>query len=107
MLQSSRVICSQSLKNADMRKEAVKSISASIVPVGVLLCAVVYVPFFLSEMLQFSGIVTVFFTGIAARRYVNKNITDNIKIMASFVFQLLSSLAETSCFVLLGMSIYT
>eukprot|EP00597_Dinobryon_sp_UTEXLB2267_P001206 CAMPEP_0170073510 /NCGR_PEP_ID=MMETSP0019_2-20121128/10914_1 /TAXON_ID=98059 /ORGANISM="Dinobryon sp., Strain UTEXLB2267" /LENGTH=755 /DNA_ID=CAMNT_0010283085 /DNA_START=68 /DNA_END=2335 /DNA_ORIENTATION=+ len=106
MLHPSRTAFNQSIKNAIMRKDAVKSVSAAIVPVGLLLCTVVYVPFFLSEMLQFSGIVTVLFTGISARRYVNKNITDNVKIMASFVFQLLSSLAETSCFALLGVSIF-
>jgi len=106
MFLSSQSSHSQSAKNANMRKEAVKSVSASIVPVGLLLCAVVYVPFFLSEMLQFSGIVTVLFTGISARRYVNKNITDNVKILASFVFQLLSSLAETSCFALLGIAAF-
>ena len=106
MFLSSQSSHSQSAKNANMRKEAVKSVSASIVPVGLLLCAVVYVPFFLSEMLQFSGIVTVLFTGISARRYVNKNITDNVKILASCVFQLLSSLAETSCFALLGIAAF-
>ena len=35
----------------------------------------VYIPFFLSEMLQLSGIVTILFAGISCRRYVNKNIS--------------------------------
>ena len=51
-----------------------------------------------------SGVVTILFTGIAARRYVNKNISDPLKIIASYLFQLLSYLAETSCFLLLGRS---
>lgn len=38
-----------------------------VAPVAVMLCAM-YIPFFLTEMLQLSGIVTVFFSGIAARR---------------------------------------
>jgi NhaP-type Na+/H+ or K+/H+ antiporter len=51
---------------------------------------------------MYSGVVTILFTGIAARRYVNKNISDPLKVIASFLFQLLSYLAETSCFLLLG-----
>jgi hypothetical protein len=41
-----------------------------VVPVAVFVCTV-YIPFLLSEMLQLSGIVTIFFSGIAARRYCN------------------------------------
>lgn len=37
------------------------------VPISAVLC-MVYMPFFLSEMLQLSGIVAIFFTGIASRR---------------------------------------
>lgn len=36
-------------------------------PVAVMICTL-YIPFFLAETLQLSGIVTVFFSGIAARR---------------------------------------
>ena len=84
------------------RREAVKSLSESLLPSGLLLCSLIYMPFFLSEMLQLSGIVTILFAGISARRYANKNISDNLKIIVSFQFQLLAYLAETSCFVLLG-----
>lgn len=42
--------------------------SNKVAPIGVVLCTL-YIPFFLTEMLQLSGIVTVFFSGIAARRY--------------------------------------
>jgi sodium/hydrogen exchanger 8 len=38
-----------------------------VVPISVVICTM-YIPFFLTEMLQLSGIVTIFFTGIAARR---------------------------------------
>eukprot|EP01036_Dinobryon_divergens_P028516 gene28516-37470_t len=48
-----------------------------------------------------SGVVTILFAGIAARRYVNKNISDPLKVIASYLFQLLSYLSETSCFLLL------
>lgn len=75
---------------------------------GVLVVAIVvctaYIPFFVSEVLELSGIVTILFCGIAARRYVNKNISSASKRHASFVFQLIAYLAETSCFALLGLS---
>jgi NhaP-type Na+/H+ or K+/H+ antiporter len=38
-----------------------------VAPIAVVICAM-YIPFFLTEMLQLSGIVTVFFSGVAARR---------------------------------------
>lgn len=38
-----------------------------IVPIGAVLCTL-YMPFFLCEMLQLSGIVAIFFAGIASRR---------------------------------------
>ena len=38
-----------------------------IVPMGIVVCAM-YIPFFLAEILQLSGVVAIFFGGIAARR---------------------------------------
>jgi sodium/hydrogen exchanger 3 len=76
-----------------------------ITPVCVFLCAV-YVPYFLAEMLQLSGIVSIFFTGMAARRYVNKNLNLNERKMSSFVFQMLAYFAESATFSLLGLSIF-
>jgi NhaP-type Na+/H+ or K+/H+ antiporter len=63
-----------------------------------------YLPFFLAEMFELSGIVAIFFTGIAARRYVN--ITADVRRHASFGFQLLAHAAETATFTLLGLSIF-
>lgn len=38
-----------------------------VIPMGVVVCTM-YIPFFLAEMFQLSGIVAIFFAGIAARR---------------------------------------
>ena len=69
--------------------------------------ATVYLPYLLSDALQLSGIVTILFTGIASRRYTNKNISRNAVKMSSFVFKLLAQLSETACFSFLGLSIFS
>jgi NhaP-type Na+/H+ or K+/H+ antiporter len=66
----------------------------------------IYLPFFLSEAIDMSGIVAILFCGISARRYISKNVTVEAKECASFVFQLMSNFADTACFCLLGMSIF-
>jgi solute carrier family 9 (sodium/hydrogen exchanger), member 8 len=62
-----------------------------------------FIPFLLAEMLQLSGIVAIFFAGIASRRYIVKNSRDNIKISVSNMIECLSYVAETSCFVIMGL----
>ena len=63
---------------------------------------VVYIPYFLAEFFELSGIVTIIFTGISAKRYINKNISQSSKESSSFVFSLMSHLAETVVFLSLG-----
>ena len=75
-------------------------------PAVALFVSTVYIPFFLAEALQLSGIVAILFSGIASRRYVNKNISVDSRHGASFLFQMLSYLAETSAFALLGVSVF-
>ena len=43
--------------------------------IGLLICAV-YMSFLCSELLHLSGVVSILFTGIAIRRYVNKNLSN-------------------------------
>ena len=50
-----------------------------------LLLASVYLPFFISEMLQLSGIITILFTGMSARKYTNKNISAAVKLLVSLL----------------------
>lgn len=40
------------------------------------------------------------------RRYVHKNLSVEVRKIATFVFHLLSHVSETSCFVLLGLSVF-
>ena len=72
-----------------------------------LFVSTVYIPFLLSEVLQLSGIVTILFSGIASRRYINKNLDSESRKSASFVFQLMAYLSETTCFCLLGLSVFS
>ena len=67
----------------------------------------VYLPYLLSDALQLSGIVTILFTGIASRRYINKNISRDAVKMSSFVFKLLANVSETACFTFLGLSVFS
>ena len=66
----------------------------------------IYVPFLLSEALQLNGIVTVVFSGISARQYVKKNLSDKVCSLSSYLFVLMSHFAETIVFLSLGMSVF-
>jgi sodium/hydrogen exchanger 8 len=72
-------------------------------PIALTLCSA-YLPFFLAEALQLSGIVAIFFAGISTRRYVMKNTKESIKIISASVFECLSYLAETTCFIIMGLA---
>ena len=63
-------------------------------------------PFLLAEALQLSGIVAILFSGIAARRYICKNISEKARKLSSFVFLLMSHVSETVVFLSLGMSVF-
>lgn len=65
-----------------------------------------YVPFIVAEQLELSGIVTIFFSGISARRYVSLNVSDQTVQSAENLFKLASYLAETCIFLELGMSVF-
>lgn len=65
-----------------------------------------YFSFFLSETFQLSGIVTIFFCGISTRRYIMKNMHYSIKILFSKMMEMIAYLMETSCFIIMGLSIF-
>jgi NhaP-type Na+/H+ or K+/H+ antiporter len=66
-----------------------------------------YFSFFLGETLQLSGIVTIFFSGISTRKYILKNISIKaIKILFTKIMELFAYLMETSCFIIVGISIF-
>jgi len=73
-------------------------------PALALLTATQVLPYYLAEALRLSGIVTILFTGIACRRYVKKNLPLAAQSGLSDMLILLSTLAEVSIFLLLGLS---
>lgn len=67
-----------------------------------LFVGMVYIPFLLSETLQLSGILTIMFSAISARRYICHNIPPAAQRASAFVFELMAYLAETGVFLYLG-----
>jgi NhaP-type Na+/H+ or K+/H+ antiporter len=66
----------------------------------------VYIPFFLAETLQLSGIVTILFTAITAKRYSNRNMDEEAKHQCAFVFEVMAYLSETAVFMYLGLNVF-
>ena len=50
--------------------------------------------------------ITIFFTGISAKRYMEPNVSAETKSHAETLFRLLSLLAETCIFIELGLSVF-
>lgn len=71
-----------------------------------LFVLIMYVPFLIAEMLGLSGIVTILFTGMAARAYVVPNVSEDTASNANTLFRLAAHLAETSIFLELGLSVF-
>jgi len=65
-----------------------------------------YMPFILAEVFGMSGIITIFVTGIFARRYIEPNLTDETKHNAEVIFNLFAYLAELCIFINLGLSVF-
>ena len=85
-------------KWADMRETPLLELS--------LFVLIMYVPFLIAEMLDLSGIVTILFTGMAARAYVVPNLSEETADNANTLFRLAAHLAETSIFLELGLSVF-
>lgn len=87
------------LKAVDMR-------SAPQLELG-LYAIIMYLPFFLAELLGVSGIVTILFTGISARRYATHNLSEWTEETALRLFHLVAHLAETAIFLEVGLCFVT
>ena len=70
-----------------------------------LMISFALLPYYAAECVGLSGIVTTLFLGISVRRYTKKNISLSAHLGSSFLFQLLSSIAEVSCFLLVGLNV--
>ena len=66
----------------------------------------IYFPFFAAESLRLSGIVTILFTGITAKRYAEPNLSDQTQENADSLFRVLAHLAESAIFLELGLSLF-
>jgi len=67
---------------------------------------IMYFPFVVAELLRLSGIVTVLFTGIAAKRYAEPNLSSSTAHNSDTIFRLTAHLTETIIFLELGMSVF-
>ncbi|CAK9308696.1 unnamed protein product [Citrullus colocynthis] len=62
-----------------------------------------YLSYMLAELLELSGILTVFFCGIIMSHYAWHNVTDSSRITTRHVFAMMSFVAETAIFLYVGM----
>lgn len=67
---------------------------------------VMYFPFLLAEVMGLSGIVTIFFSGMAAKQYAVPNLSAATENDADAIFRVTAFLAETIIFLELGLSIF-
>ena len=54
--------------------------------------------FFLAEFVGLSGIMAIFFTGVAMSHYTVHNLSESVRISAHTMFKSLGSLAESAVF---------
>lgn len=86
------------LKRVDMRHTPLLEIS--------LFFLVMYLPFFVAELMGLSGIVTILFTGISSRRYASHNLSELTEETVDHLFRLVAHLAETAIFLELGLCVF-
>lgn len=84
-------------KHGKMADHMLLELSLYIIPV--------YMPFMFAELLELSGMITIFFTGIFARRYMEPNVSEETREYARIFFSLLAFLAEICIFLELGLSV--
>ncbi|XP_044473806.1 sodium/hydrogen exchanger 4 [Mangifera indica] len=68
-----------------------------------LMVLMAYLSYILAELLELSGILTVFFCGIFMSHYAWHNVTDSSRITTRHIFAMMSFVAETFIFLYVGM----
>ncbi|XP_020108730.1 sodium/hydrogen exchanger 2 [Ananas comosus] len=68
-----------------------------------LMILMAYLSYMLAELLDLSGILTVFFCGIVMSHYAWHNVTESSRITTKHVFATMSFIAETFLFLYVGM----
>ncbi|CAB9496275.1 Sodium/hydrogen exchanger [Seminavis robusta] len=66
-----------------------------------------YIPYMVAEYLELSGIVTIFFCGLAARRYTTPHLSDQTNQNANVIFKTAAYLSETCIFLEMGLSVFS
>ena len=72
-----------------------------------LFTPMMYLPFVLAELCKLSGIVTVLFAGVAAKRYIEPNLSRPTAANAVTIFRLVAHMSETVIFLELGLSVFS
>ena len=85
-------------KKSDLRKQTTTELC--------LFILLMYIPYFVAEICHLSGIVTIFFTGMFARRYLVPNVSAETARNATAIFKVTAYLAETVIFLELGLSVF-
>jgi len=86
------------LKKIDMRSTPLLELS--------LFYLIMFMPFFFAELIDLSGIVTILFTGISAKRYATQNLSEATEVNVDALFRVTAHLAETCIFLELGLSVF-
>ncbi|KAM7492751.1 hypothetical protein LguiA_035672 [Lonicera macranthoides] len=68
-----------------------------------LMVLIAYLSYMLAELLNLSGILTVFFCGVLMSHYAWHNVTESSRITTRHVFAMMSFIAETFIFLYVGM----
>ncbi|KAF2288385.1 hypothetical protein GH714_007197 [Hevea brasiliensis] len=68
-----------------------------------LMVLMAYLSYMLAELLELSGILTVFFCGILMSHYAWHNVTESSRITTRYVFAMMPYVAETFIFLYVGM----
>ena len=71
-----------------------------------LFIIIVYLPYFLANLLGFSGIISIFLIAMMAKRFAAPNLSCETQRNADAVFRILAHVAETYVFLELGMSVF-
>nr|WFD52758.1 NHX12 [Nitraria sibirica] len=71
-----------------------------------LMVLMAYLSYMLAELLELSGILTVFFCGIFMSHYAWHNVTESSRITTRHVFAMMSFVAETFIFLYVGMDAF-
>lgn len=93
------LLTAYTLKQIDLRHTPLLELSAY--------ALIMYAPFCLAELCRLSGIVTVLFTGLAARRYAEPNLSRFTSESSDTIFRLVAHVTETVIFLELGLSVIT